>query len=67
MDGWTQYQDLAPSTGYIFLLVIALWCLLAGIIYWAFTSGSTSMKEEIKFKFVEDDQPVSPDSPVREV
>lgn len=67
MDGWTQYQQLASSTGYIFFLVIALWSLLAGIIYWAFVSGSTSLKEEVKFKFVEDDHPVASDAAAREV
>ncbi|HWI61668.1 MAG TPA: hypothetical protein VNT75_07525 [Symbiobacteriaceae bacterium] len=59
MGEWTNFRDLASSTGYIFLVVILLWCLLAGIIYWAFVSGSTSMKEEVKFKVVEDDKPVT--------
>jgi hypothetical protein len=56
---WTEFRELASSTGYIFLVVILLWSLLAGIIYWAFVSGTTSMKEEVKFKVIEDDQPVS--------
>lgn len=59
MGEWTEFQELASSTGYIFLVVILLWSLLAGIIYWAFVSGTTSMKEEVKFKVLEDDQPVS--------
>jgi len=56
---WTQFRELASSTGYIFLVIILLWCLLAGIIYWAFVSGTTSMQEEVKFKVVEDDKPVT--------
>ncbi len=59
MGEWTEFQELASSTGYIFLVVILLWSLLAGIIYWAFVSGTTSMKEEVKFKVLEDDRPVS--------
>lgn len=59
MGEWTEFRELASSTGYIFLVVILLWSLLAGIIYWAFVSGTTSMKEEVKFKVLEDDQPVS--------
>ncbi|HLN65068.1 MAG TPA: hypothetical protein VK464_26400 [Symbiobacteriaceae bacterium] len=59
MGEWTEFRELASSTGYIFLVVILLWSLLAGIIYWAFVSGTTSMKEEVKFKVIEDDQPVS--------
>lgn len=59
MGEWTTYSDLASSTGTIFLMVILLWSLLAVIIYWAFVSGSTSMKEEVKFKLLEDDKPVS--------
>lgn len=59
MDGWTQFGELAQSTGFIFLLVLLLWILLGGIIYWAVWAGATSMKEDVKFKFVEDDKPVS--------
>ncbi|HWI53801.1 MAG TPA: hypothetical protein VNT01_16810 [Symbiobacteriaceae bacterium] len=59
MWDWTQFRELASSTGYIFLVIILLWCLLAGIICWAFVSGTTSMKEEVKFKIVEDDKPVT--------
>ena len=59
MGEWTNFADLASSTGYIFLVVILLWSLLAGIIYWAFVSGTTSMNEGVKFKFVEDDKPVT--------
>lgn len=58
MGEWTQYRELYSSTGYIFLVMILIWSLLAGIIYWAFTRGATSMKEEVKFKVVEDDKPV---------
>lgn len=59
MDGWSQFQELASSTGYILLLVMLLWTLLAAIIYWAFVSGTTSMGENVKFKVVEDDKPVT--------
>jgi hypothetical protein len=55
---WTEFRELASSTGYIFLVMILIWSVLAGIIYWAFVSGSTSMQEEVKFKVVEDDKPV---------
>lgn len=58
MGEWTEFRELASSTGYIFLVIILIWSVLAGIIYWAFVSGSTSMKEEVKFKVVEDDKPV---------
>jgi hypothetical protein len=55
---WTEFRELASSTGYIFLVIILIWTVLAGIMYWAFVSGSTSMQEEVKFKVVEDDKPV---------
>ena len=55
---YSEYQELAQSTGFIFIFVIAIWCLLAGIIYWAFVSGATSMQEKVKFRLVEDDKPV---------
>ncbi|MDF2628000.1 MAG: hypothetical protein K0R39_1831 [Symbiobacteriaceae bacterium] len=58
MGDWTEFRELASSTGYIFLVMILIWSVLAGIIYWAFVSGSTSMQEEVKFKVVEDDKPV---------
>lgn len=56
---WTQFPELASSTGYMLLVTILLWVMLAGIIYWAFTSGTTSMGEQVKFKVLEDDKPVS--------
>jgi hypothetical protein len=59
MWNWTEFRELASSTGYVFLVIIILWCALAGIIYWAFVSGTTSMKEDVKYKVVEDDKPVS--------
>jgi hypothetical protein len=59
MGEWTQFSELASSTGFIFLMIILIWSVLAGIVYWAFAAGATSMKEEIKFKIVEDDKPVS--------
>lgn len=45
--------------GYNLLAIVLVWCLLAGITYWALVSGSASMKEEVKYKVVEDDKPVS--------
>ncbi|HWI51713.1 MAG TPA: hypothetical protein VNT01_06195 [Symbiobacteriaceae bacterium] len=59
MTDWTQFRELASSTGYIFLVIILIWCLVAGIMYWAFVTGTTSMHEEVKFKIVEDDKPVA--------
>jgi hypothetical protein len=59
MWNWTEFRELAASTGYVFLVIIILWCALAAIIYWAFVSGTTSMKEDVKYKVVEDDKPVS--------
>lgn len=56
---WTQFYELAQSTGYVFFLVLMLWFLLGAILYWAIASGTTSMKEEIKLQFVEDDKPIS--------
>ncbi|MFZ5826007.1 MAG: hypothetical protein ACOY94_17060 [Bacillota bacterium] len=56
---WTQFQELASSTGFILMLVILLWATLAVIIYWAYVSGATSMGENVKYKVVEDDEPVS--------
>lgn len=56
---WTQFGELASSTGFILLLVVLLWAMLAGVIYWAFVSGATTMGEKVKFKVVEDDKPVS--------
>jgi len=60
MVEWTAFRELASSTGYVFLVVILLWCLLAALIYWAFASGAASMKEDVKHRIVEDDKPVSP-------
>lgn len=59
MDGWTQFSELAQSTGVIALLVLTLWMLVGGIIYYAIATGTTSMKEEVKFKMTEDDKPVN--------
>lgn len=59
MGEWTEFRELASSTGYIFLVIILIWTVLAGIMYWAFVSGSTSMQEEVKFKVIEDDKPVT--------
>lgn len=56
---WTEYRELAQSTGFIMIFVISVWCLMAGIIYWAFVSGSTSMQEKVKFRWVEDDKPIN--------
>ena len=56
---WTQFQELASSTGFILMLVISLWATLAVVIYWAYVSGATSMKESVKYKVLEDDKPVS--------
>lgn len=56
---WTQFQELASSTGFILMLIVLLWAALAVVIYWAYISGATSMGESVKFKVVEDDKPVS--------
>lgn len=56
---WTQFQELSSSTGYILMLVLLLWAALAGIMYWAIHSGTTSMGESVKFKVAEDDKPLS--------
>lgn len=56
---WTQFPELASSTGYILLFTMLLWAMLAGVIYWAFTSGTTTLGEQVKFKVLEDDKPVS--------
>ncbi|HEY3363789.1 MAG TPA: hypothetical protein VGK74_01880 [Symbiobacteriaceae bacterium] len=59
MDGWMEFGDLAQSTGFIAFLVLLLWILIGGIIYWAVATGTTSLKEEVKYKVVEDDKPVA--------
>jgi hypothetical protein len=55
---WREFGELAVSTGLILLAVIFLWMLLALVIYWAIRSGTTSMKEEVKYRIVEDDKPL---------
>jgi len=55
---WTAWRDLLPSTGYIFLVVLLLWIMLGGIIYYAFVAGATSMKEDVKYRVVEHDPPI---------
>lgn len=54
-----QFSDLSQSTGAILLAILALWSIVASIICWALVSGATSMREDVKFKFVADDQPLS--------
>lgn len=43
--------------GILVLAVLLVWCVLGGLVCWAWVSGSTSMKEDVKFKVVEDDKP----------
>ncbi|MBP2018350.1 hypothetical protein J2Z79_001758 [Symbiobacterium terraclitae] len=56
---WTRFGDLAPSSGLLLLFILVVWALIALVMYWAFISGSTSMGEGVKFKYVKDDEPVS--------
>ncbi len=56
---WTQFPELASSTGYILLFMMLIWIGLAVVMYWAFVSGTTSNDETVKFKIVEDDKPVA--------
>jgi len=56
---WTRFVDLAPSSGVLLLFILAVWALIALVMYWAFASGTTSMGEGVKFKYVKDDDPVS--------
>jgi len=56
---WTRFSDLNVSSGFLLLIVLVLWALLAVVMYWAFASGSASMKEDVKYKYVEDDQPIA--------
>lgn len=55
---WTQFSDLAESTGFIFLAVLLLWTLMGFIIYWAIAVGATSMGEGAKYRMIEDDAPI---------
>lgn len=56
---WTEFADLAQSTGSIILAMLTLWTLMGLIIYWAVSRGAASMKEGVKFRMVADDEPVS--------
>ena len=56
---WTEFPELASSTGFILMFMVLVWAVLAGVIYWAFISGSTTMGESVKFKMIEDDEPIS--------
>jgi len=56
---WTQFPELASSTGYILLFTVLIWVGLACVMYWSYVSGTTSSSENVKFKIVEDDKPVS--------
>lgn len=55
---WTRFSDLSVSSGFLLIAVMVLWAALAVVMYWAFMSGSTSMNEEVKYKYVEDDKPI---------
>lgn len=56
---WTQFSDLAPANGLLLLIILLVWGLIALVMYWAFSSGTSSMGEGVKFKYVKDDDPVS--------
>ncbi len=56
---WTRFSDLNVSSGFLLIIVLALWAVVAVVMYWAFLSGSTSMDEDVKYKYVEDDKPVT--------
>ena len=56
---WTRFSDLSVSSGFLLIIVLALWAVVAVVMYWAFLSGSTSMDEDVKYKYVEDDKPVT--------
>ncbi len=56
---WTRFGDLSVSSGFLLIAVLALWALVAVVMYWAFLSGSTSMNEDVKYKYVEDDKPIA--------
>jgi len=56
---WTRFADLAQSTGFILLAILALWALMALAVYWAVSRGTASLDERVKFRVVEDDKPVS--------
>lgn len=56
---WTEFADLAQSTGFLVLAMLTLWTLMGLIIYWAISRGAASMKENVKFRVVQDDEPVS--------
>lgn len=57
---WTEFSELASSTGFILMLMLLVWATLAGVIYWAFASGTASMDESVKFRLLEDDKPIGP-------
>jgi polyferredoxin len=56
---WTEFYELASSTGFILLFMLLVWAVLAGAIYWSYVSGSGSMGEAVKFRLLEDDEPVA--------
>jgi len=56
---WTRFADLAPSNVLLLLVVLLIWALIIGGMFWAFRSGSASMGEDVKWKYVKDDEPVS--------
>lgn len=56
---WTQFSELASSTGYLLMFMVLVWVALAVVFYWSFVSGSSSMREDVKFGILEDDEPIS--------
>jgi len=50
--------EIAQSTGILLLAVLAIWSLLALLMYWAHTSGAASFSEEVKYRMVKDDEPI---------
>lgn|GEM_PF-1526998 len=59
MLAWTRFADLAQSTGFIVMVMLTLWTLMGLVIYWAISRGAASMKENVKFRIVQDDEPVA--------
>jgi hypothetical protein len=56
-----DFSSIAPSTGVILLVLLLIWAAVMVILYWGFSSGTTSLREKVKMKVVQDDEPIRDD------
>lgn len=53
-----DFSSIAQSTGWIFLLLLLIWSAIGVILYWGFSTGTTSMRETTTVDLTQDDEPI---------